>query len=209
MSSGARTAQATNAAQVNAQLAQQFTGVGLGAIHDRNQMINAALGDSVTPSRGMPSLAGGFNAQRAALSERAYRQEENALEGLLMQAKAPVGGGNYQQVMQSPGSSLPGQLAQSRLNEGMAQVEQQQKLLAMALGQNVDTASQAIGAGANQIRMAGMLPDYNPALAWGAGLGSAAYAAYQGWPRGQQQQPASGPYGLAPGINPSRTTMHW
>lgn len=180
--SGKRTSAADDAARMAQQDARRFQDLGMRFLPIRNDLLYDAL-----QGRGTPSMDSAFEAQRAAIAEQGFQNERTAIQSLLAQGKSAVAGGNLQQLLQGGGGEVGKAIAQSRLNESLASVEQRQKILQMLMGQNVSSANQAVQSGAGQLQAIQMLPDYNKALAAAAGMGSIGYSLYQAWP--QQQQP--------------------
>jgi hypothetical protein len=117
----------------------------------------------------------GFAAQRAGITEATVDQERSAIQAALAQGKGAVAGGNYQQALTPGTSQLPSTLASSDITRGLAEIEQRNKIIAMALGGGVETGNQAVQAGHLQLAGITNMPNYNP---WAAGITGALSGAY-------------------------------
>ena len=203
--SGQRSQEAKDASAIAQEEARRFQGLAMQYLPQRNAMLYEAL------DNGGPSMESAFRANRAAIAEQGYQNDRSALQALLAQGKPAAAGGNTSQLLQGTGGRTAEILAANRLNEALAPIEQRTKVLQMLLGQNVNTANQAVQSGAAQLQAIGMQPDYNRALAIGSALGSAGYSVWSQWPRDGfgGGQAVTAPYNNSPGMVTNWSLPAW
>lgn len=171
--SGSQSGAAQDAMQQNAYNARMFQNLGLPYLRQRNQILMDAL-----QGQGVPSTEAGFNAQRAGMTEGIVGNDALQNQRFQAQSKQAVAGGNTSQVMSGPTSGIASQMAQSRIQQGLAGIEQKNQILQMAMGAGVNTGNQAVQAGGMQMNAIRGLPQYNPWMSGAASVGSGAYGVY-------------------------------
>lgn len=197
------------------QMGRQAYGVAIPGVRARSDAIAGALYGSDTPwldspeNRANPGqlpeyMTRAFDAQRTGLKEGMTGQERTAVGRQDMASKGAVAGGNMQSTLnpQQVGAILAGALSNSRVQQGMATIDQTNSLMDMGLGGAAQAGSGAVGAAGNELRGISMMPNYNTtyaAILGGANLLGTGYGAYNQYAAGQQNPNQMNISGLSQG----------
>ena len=164
--SSSRNSAATAAARQYETLAREGYGMGIPALNARNAALMPALRQAEAGL--LPTyMENAFNAQRTGLAEGATARERSAIGAQDMAAKGARAGGNAFATMNpaQQGALLADAMMGSRVQQGMATVNQANTLMQMGMGGAASAGNEAIGAAGNNLRAIGMLPNYNPTYA--------------------------------------------
>jgi hypothetical protein len=165
MSSSKNSASAQAARQYG-QLAREGYGLGMPALDARNAALMPALRQAQAGE--LPAyMQEAFNVQRTGLQEGIANQERSRIQTQDAAAKRNVAGGNLNSTMNPAqmGQILADAMTGSRVQQGMATINQANSLMSMGLGGAGQTGNAAIGAAGNNLQAIGMLPNYNPTYA--------------------------------------------
>ena len=164
--SSSKNSAASKAARQYGQLAREGYGLGMPALAARNDALMPALRQA--QSGELPAyMQEAFATQRTGLQEGFANQERGAIQKQDMAAKGGVAGGNLASTMNPAqmGQLLADAMTGSRVQQGMATVNQANSLMNMGLGGAGQTGNAAIGAAGNNLQAIGMLPNYNQTYA--------------------------------------------
>ena len=222
MSSSKNSASA-DAARQYGQLAREGYSLGMPALAARN----AALMPALRQAQGgeLPAyMQQAFAQQRTGLTEGITGQERSKIQAQDAGAKRGVAGGNLSSTMNPAqmGQVLADAMTGSRVQQGMATINQANNLMSMGMGGAGQAGNAAVGAAGNNLQAISMLPNYNPTYAGilsGVNAAGTIYGAGKqaGWWGGAQapgQSPGVGSFTqglqapwttgeMANGINPS------
>jgi hypothetical protein len=193
-----------DAARTNRGLAEQSYGVGLPALKAQLGYIKDAQGGSLKKF-----VDPAYASQRGGLSDASAYSERASLQQRLAQQKVSGAGGNSL-AMLSPsdmGAKLANALTTSRVNQGLGNLEESNKLLQMQLGQTVQAGNSGIAAGSQQLQAASMMPNVDPLYASILGGANAAGAIYGGFNQRSSQPNQSG--GSTPPPNEPFANTSW
>lgn len=204
--SSSRNSAATAAANQYQQLAKEGYGMGIPAMRARDNALIPALRQAQYGE--LPSyMQEAFATQRTGLQEGIAGQERSKIQAQDAGAKRTVAGGNLASTMNPAqmGQVLADAMTGSRVQQGMATVNQANTLMNMGLGGAGQAGNAAVGAAGNNLQAISMLPNYNPtyaAVLGGVNLAGTVYGAgkQSGWWGGGQ---------APPGAPPVDTTTTW
>lgn len=164
--SSSKNSAARQAAQQYGQLAREGYGLGMPALAARNAALMPAL-QQAQAGRLPAYMEAAFDTQRTGLQEGIANQERSAIQRQDAGAKATVAGGNINSTLNPAqmGQILADAMTGSRVQQGMATINQANSLMSMGLGGAGQTGNAAIGAAGNNLQAIGMLPNYNPTYA--------------------------------------------
>ena len=173
-----RSNEMADAARTNRGLAEQSYGTGLPALKAQLGYIKDAREGSL-----QKFLDPAFNSQRGGISDAGAYSERTSLQQRLAQQKVAGGGGNTLAALtpSEMGAKLANALSTSRVNQGLGNLEESNKLLQMQLGQTVQTGNSGIMAGSQQLQAAGMMPNVDPLYASILGGANVAGSVYGGF----------------------------
>lgn len=185
--SSSRNSAATAAANQYQQLAKEGYKVGLGGLRARNDALMPAIRQAnagVLPDY----MESAFDTQRTGLKEGLLAQERGLIGRQDAGAKTTVAGGNAFSTLNPAqmGQVLADAMTGSRVQQGMATVNQANTLMQMGLGGSAQAGSAAIGAAGNNLNAISMLPNYNPTYAAVLGGANLLGAGYGAWKQGNQ-----------------------
>ena len=166
-------------------LAKEAYGLGIPMLANRNAALMPALRQANLGQ--LPSyMESAFDMQRTGVAEGILGQERKQIGAQDMAAKRTVAGGNAAATMNPAqmGSLLADAMMGSRVNQGMATINQANTLMQMGLGGAAQTGNQAVNSAGLNLRAISMLPEYNPTY---AGVLAAANAAGTVYGVGKQQ----------------------
>ena len=166
-------------------LAKEAYGLGIPMLANRNAALMPALRQANLGQ--LPSyMESAFDMQRTGVTEGILGQERKQIGAQDMAAKRTVAGGNAAATMNPAqmGSLLADAMMGSRVNQGMATINQANTLMQMGLGGAAQTGNQAVNSAGLNLRAISMLPEYNPTY---AGVLAAANAAGTVYGVGKQQ----------------------
>jgi hypothetical protein len=180
-------------------MAKEAYGLGIPMRRAQSEAIMPGLRQSLGGE--LPSyMENAFDAQRTGIAEGITAKERQQIGAQDMAAKGAVRGGNLASAMNPAqmGSALADAMMGSRVNQGMATINQANTLMSMGLGGAAQTGNQAVGAAGQQLQAISMLPNYNPTYAAVLGGVNAAGAIYGagkqgGWWGGGNTAPAGTP----------------
>lgn len=205
MSSPRNTA-ATNAAVQYQQLSKEGYGMGTPAIEARNAALMPAMRQAQLGY--LPSyMQDAFATQRAGMQEGVAAQERGAIQRQDAGAKSAVAGGNLSSTMNPAqmGQVLADAMTGSRVQQGMATINQANSLMSMGMGGAGQAGNAAIGAAGNNLSAISMMAQNNPTYTGILGAVNAAGTIYgagkQGGWWGQTGATGSPP--------PANTTTTW
>jgi len=164
--SSSKSAAATAASRQYQQLAKEAGGLGRDATLLRNDLLMPALRQ--TQQGYLPSyMEQAFDVQRTGLQEGGLARERAAIGQQDAAAKGGVAGGNLASTLNPAqmGALLADAMTGSRVNQGMATVQQANTLMQMGLGGAAQTGNQAVNAAGLNLQGISMLPNYNPTYA--------------------------------------------
>jgi hypothetical protein len=154
------------AARQYGQLAREGYGLGMPALGARNDALMPAL---VQAQQGdLPAyMQEAFAQQRTGLQEGIAGQERSRVQAQDAGAKRNVAGGNLASALNPAqmGQILADAMTGSRVQQGMATVNQANSLMSMGLGGAGQAGNAAVGAAGNNLQAISMLPNYNPTYA--------------------------------------------
>lgn len=190
---------ATAAARQYQQLSAEGYGMGTDALRQRNAALMPGL--RLANAGQLPSyLEAAFDTQRTGLQEGVANQERTAIARQDMGGKKMAAGGNLAATMNPAqmGQVLADAMTGSRVQQGMATVNQANTLMQMGLTGSAQSGNAAVGAAGNNLQSISMLPNYNPtyaAVLGGVNLAGTVYGAGKqgGWWGGGQQGPTGVP----------------
>lgn len=185
--SSSKSAAATAASRQYQQLAKEAGGLGRDATLLRNDLLMPALRQ--TQQGYLPSyMEQAFDVQRTGLQEGGLARERAAIGQQDAAAKGGVAGGNLASTLNPAqmGALLADAMTGSRVNQGMATVQQANTLMQMGLGGAAQTGNQAVNAAGLNLQGISMLPNYNPTYAAVLGGLNLAGTAYGAWKQGNQ-----------------------
>jgi hypothetical protein len=177
------------------QMAKEAYGLGIPMLDARNEALMPALRQTMGGQ--LPDyMEKAFATQRTGLTEGITARERQQIGAQDMASKKAVAGGNLASTMNPAqmGSALADAMMGSRVNQGMATINQANTLMSMGLGGAAQTGNQAVGAAGQQLQAISMLPNYNPTYAGVLGGVNAAASIYGagkqgGWWGGGGTQP--------------------
>lgn len=197
--SSSRNSAATAAANQYQQLAKEGYKMGIGGLRARNAALMPAIrqaNSGVLPDY----MEDAFATQRTGLKEGILAQERGLIGRQDAGAKGAVAGGNAFSTMNPAqmGQVLADAMTGSRVQQGMATVNQANTLMQMGLGGAAQSGNAAIGAAGNNLNAISMMSNYNPTYATVLGVASGAGTVYgagkrAGWWGSGQQAPAGTP----------------
>ena len=161
-----RSAAAGAAARTYQTMADEAYGIGVPGLTARNAALMPALRQAEAGQ--LPGyIQEAFNVQRTGLAEGASARERSAIGAQDMASKGARAGGNAFATMNpaQQGALLADAMMGSRVQQGMATVNQANTLMQMGMGGAASAGNEAIGAAGNNLRAIGMLPNYNPTYA--------------------------------------------
>lgn len=161
-----RSAAASAANRQYQQMAKEAYGLGLPMLRARNEALMPALRQADLGF--LPDyMENAFDVQRTGLAEGVSAKERAAIGAQDAAAKGVTSGGNAFATMNPAqmGSVLADAMMGSRVNQGMATVNQANTLMSMGLGGAAQTGNQAVQSAGLQLQGIGMLPNYNPTYA--------------------------------------------
>ena len=211
--SSSRSAAASAANRQYQQMAKEAYGLGLPMLRARNEALMPALRQSnlgVLPDY----MENAFDVQRTGLAEGVSAKERAAIGAQDAAAKGVTAGGNAASTLNPAqmGSILADAMMGSRVNQGMATVNQANTLMQMGVGGAAQTGNEAVRSAGLQLQGIGMLPNYNPtyaAILSGVNAAGTIYGAGKqgGWWGGgdalQQPLPAGRSYAAPAGNAPT------
>lgn len=154
------------AARQYGQIAKEAYDIGVPGIETRNALLMPAL--RLAQAGQLPEyMTKAFETQRTGLQEGIANQERAAIQRQDMGAKGAVAGGNAFSTMNPAqmGQVLADAMTGSRVQQGMATVNQANTLMQMGLGGAGQAGNAAVGAAGNNLNAISMLPNYNPTYA--------------------------------------------
>jgi len=180
------------------QIAKEAYDIGVPGIETRNALLMPALRQAQAGQ--LPEyMERAFNTQRTGLAEGISAQERAAIARQDAGAKGAVAGGNAFSTMNPAqmGQVLADAMTGSRVQQGMATVNQANTLMQMGLGGAGQAGNAAVGAAGNNLNAISMLPNYNPtyaAVLGGVNLAGSIYGAGKqgGWWGSPQTAPPPG-----------------
>ena len=180
------------------QIAKEAYDIGVPGIETRNALLMPALRQAQAGQ--LPEyMERAFNTQRTGLAEGISAQERAAIQRQDAGAKGAVAGGNAFSTMNPAqmGQVLADAMTGSRVQQGMATVNQANTLMQMGLGGAGQAGNAAVGAAGNNLNAISMLPNYNPtyaAVLGGVNLAGSIYGAGKqgGWWGSPQTAPPPG-----------------
>ena len=180
------------------QIAKEAYDIGVPGIETRNALLMPALRQAQAGQ--LPEyMERAFNTQRTGLAEGISAQERAAIARQDAGAKRTVAGGNAFSTMNPAqmGQVLADAMTGSRVQQGMATVNQANTLMQMGLGGAGQAGNAAVGAAGNNLNAISMLPNYNPtyaAVLGGVNLAGSIYGAGKqgGWWGSPQTAPPPG-----------------
>ena len=177
-----------DATRVNQELASKAYGIGIPALQSQLGVINAGL------AGGGPQLGPAFEQQRVGLTQGATDKQSADYAASAGAGKAAAQGGNIGASVgpRDLGANLARSLTNSKLQEGMAGIEEHNNLLGMGLGAANQGTNTSLNAAGQQLNAIGMMPNYNTTYANILGAANAAYAGYGAY---NQAFPGAGPTG--------------
>ena len=191
---------AQNSANTYGYYQRVFSDIGQQGLAQTNALTDQGLAEGGQPAY----MKQGFDTQRAGLIDEGARVGRAGIQGQLAQQKVALAGGNPSAAFagQGQGANLADSLYSSQLQQGMAGIDQLNKLMGYKLGGTQQAGSVAMGAAGSSLKAMQMLPNYNQTYAnvlGGANALGALYGGYQQWQQGQPVPPwganASGLYG--------------
>ena len=211
--SSSRGIAAQAASRQYSQMQREAYDIGVPGIEDRNALLMPALRQA--QSGQLPAyMKAAFEAQRTGLTEGITGQERAAIARQDAGAKGAVAGGNAFSTMNPAqmGQVLADAMTGSRVQQGMATVNQANTLMQMGLGGAGQAGNAAVGAAGNNLNAISMLPNYNPtyaAVLGGVNLAGSIYGAGKqgGWWGGAQAAP-TGERNFAAEM-PWQAAMNW
>ena len=186
------------AARQYGQLAKEGYGMGMPALAARNAALMPALRQAQMGK--LPAyMQEAFAQQRTGLQEGIANQERSKIQAQDAAAKGGVAHGNMNSTMNPAqmGQVLADAMTGSRVQQGMATVNQANSLMNMGLGGAGQAGNAAVGAAGNNLQAISMLPNYNPTYAGILGAASAAGSLYgagkqAGWWNGTDHNAGQG-----------------
>ena len=193
-----RSSASAAAARQYGQIAKEAYDIGVPGIETRNALLMPAL--RMAQAGQLPEyMERAFNTQRTGLAEGISAQERAAIQRQDAGAKGAVAGGNAFSTMNPAqmGQVLADAMTGSRVQQGMATVNQANTLMQMGLGGAGQAGNAAVGAAGNNLNAISMLPNYNPtyaAVLGGVNLAGSIYGAGKqgGWWGSPQTAPPPG-----------------
>ena len=191
-----RSSASAAAARQYGQIAKEAYDIGVPGIEARNALLMPALRQAQAGQ--LPEyMQQAFATQRTGLTEGITGQERAAIARQDAGAKGAVAGGNAFSTMNPAqmGQVLADAMTGSRVQQGMATVNQANTLMQMGLGGAGQAGNAAVGAAGNNLNAISMLPNYNPtyaAVLGGAELAGTVYGIGKKnlwWGAGQQGAP--------------------
>ncbi len=167
------------AARQYGQIAKEAYDIGVPGIEARNSFLMPALRQAQAGQ--LPEyMERAFNTQRTGLAEGISAQERAAIQRQDAGAKGAVAGGNAFSTMNPAqmGQVLADAMTGSRVQQGMATVNQANTLMQMGLGGAGQAGNAAVGAAGNNLNAISMLPNYNPTYAAVLGAANVAGSVY-------------------------------
>lgn len=197
--SSSRGEAATAASRQYGQLAREAYSMGIPMLRERNKALMPALRQSLAGE--LPSyMEQAFATQRTGLAEGVANQERMSIGRQDAQAKGTVAGGNLASTLNPAqmGQLLADSMMGSRVQQGMATVNQANTLMSMGLGGAAQTGNQAVQSAGLNLQGISMLPNYNPTYAGVLGVANAAGTIYGagkqgGWWGGGNPTPTGTP----------------
>lgn len=157
---------ATSAARQYKDAQYEAYGMGRSALDFRNLALMPALRQA--QGGNLPAyMESAFAGQRTGIQEGIANQERSKIQAQDAAAKGTVAGGNAFSTMNPAqmGQVLADAMTGSRVQQGMATVNQANTLMSMGLGGAAQTGNAAVGAAGNNLQAISMLPNYNPTYA--------------------------------------------
>lgn len=185
--SSPKSSAATYAARQYGQMANEARGIGRPALEARNAALMPAL--QLAQYGNLPDyMQQAFDTQRTGLQEGISNQERGAIQQQDLRAKGTVAGGNLNATLNPAqmGQLLADAMMGSRVQQGMATVNQANTLMNMGLGGAGQTGNAAVGAAGQNLQAISMLPNYNPTYAAIMGGVNLAGIGYDAWKQGNQ-----------------------
>jgi len=174
-----RSSASAAAARQYGQIAKEAYDIGVPGIETRNALLMPALRQAQAGQ--LPEyMQQAFATQRTGLAEGIANQERAAIARQDAGAKRTVAGGNAFSTMNPAqmGQVLADAMTGSRVQQGMATVNQANTLMQMGLGGAGQAGNAAVGAAGNNLNAISMLPNYNPTYAAVLGGVNAAASIY-------------------------------
>lgn len=191
--SSSKSQAATAASRQYDTLSREAYGLGVPMLRARNEQLMPALRQSMQGE--LPAyMEKAFEGQRAGVTEGLMNRERQQIAAQDMEAKGAVKGGNIASTLNPAqmGAALADAMMGSRVQQGMATVNQANTLMQMGLGGAAQTGNQAVQSAGLNLQGISMLPDYNPTYAAVLGAANLAGTVYgagkqKGWWGGGQQ----------------------
>ncbi len=152
-----------NAAAQTKELGNQAYGIALPTIGSEYSKLNQAMGEGGQPQ----FISDAYNQARGGILEGSALSQEAARKDQMGARRGAVGGGNFSASI-SPsdaGARLAQALYGTRVQQASGAIEQQDKLMQMALGQSAQTGSGALQATGNELQNIGYMQPYNSTYA--------------------------------------------